>query len=306
MPYRFKLSVVICTYNREKYLQIILDSVKRQSASNSDFEIIVVNNNSKDNSEAVCKQFEADNADINFKYALETNQGLSYARNTGISLSEGTVIAFVDDDAYMHDDYVLNNVTFYDEHSQAVASGGKCELYYEGEEPKWGNKYMNTLFGLYDRGPKTILFKKGYPYGLNMSFKHDLLNEVGVFDPLLGRTGDNMNAGEEKDLFSRIKKVSNQIFYTPDVIVIHAVPVFRTETAFIEEQARWIGKSKRMIAQKSKGEVLKVFGIELFKWAGSFVLFFKYLLTRPQASFMLLRFRFWVSMGLFFKKVKNL
>jgi len=302
MPYQFKLSIVICTYNREKYLKKILESVKAQTALNTEFETIVVNNNSTDQTEAYCRGFIQTHSELNIKYALETNQGLSYARNAGIALAEGEYIAFVDDDAYMHDDYVKNNLAFYDSCPQAVASGGKCELYYEAEPPKWGNKYMNTLFGLYDRGNQIKRFKKGYPYGLNMTFKHDLFKQVGVFDPNLGRTGDNLNAGEEKDLFGRIKKVSDEIYYTPEVIVIHAVPEFRTQKSFIKEQAMWIGKSKRMIATKKSGELMKQFAVELFKWSATLLLFAKFMFAKPSVAVMLLRFRYWVSCGLFFKK----
>lgn len=302
MAHQYKLSVVICTYNRAFYLRKILDSLLAQTANFGDFETIVINNNSTDNSELICKQFIEQHPELHITYALETHQGLSYARNRGISLALGEFVAFVDDDAYMHDEYVKNNIAFYQEYPQAVASGGKCELYYEAKPPRWGNKYMNTLFGLYDRGDKIIKFKKGYPYGLNMTFKNELFTKIGVFDPKLGRTGDNLNAGEEKDLFHRIKAISDEIYYTPDVIVIHAVPEFRSTPAFIKEQARWIGKSKRLIAEKQAGEQTKQMIIELFKWLATGLLFFKYILTKPSASIMLVRFRFWVSCGLFFRK----
>jgi Glycosyltransferases involved in cell wall biogenesis len=94
-----KLSVIFCTYNREKYLYNALKSISQQNIPYHDYEIVMVNNNSTDSTESICKQFRYDYPGVNFRYFLETQQGLSYARNRGVQESRGDILVFVDDDA---------------------------------------------------------------------------------------------------------------------------------------------------------------------------------------------------------------
>jgi hypothetical protein len=82
-----KISVVICTYNREKYLPICLDHLKNQKAPKDSFEIVIINNNSTDSTDIICRDFIAKNPELNVTYDIEYDPGLSHARNKGIALS---------------------------------------------------------------------------------------------------------------------------------------------------------------------------------------------------------------------------
>ena len=98
-----KLSVIICTYNRERYIYNALKSIAEQDFPLSGYEIVLVNNNSTDNTENICKDFKRDYPQVDFRYFIETNQGLSYARNRGVKESSGDILIFVDDDATVFD-----------------------------------------------------------------------------------------------------------------------------------------------------------------------------------------------------------
>jgi glycosyltransferase involved in cell wall biosynthesis len=91
MPY---FSVVIPLYNKEKYIQNTLESVLNQTFA--DFEIIIVNDGSTDNSEAIVKQF----TDNRIRYYKTENQGVSTARNFGVEKSTSVFIALLDADDY--------------------------------------------------------------------------------------------------------------------------------------------------------------------------------------------------------------
>ncbi len=93
-----KISIVVPVYNVEPYLFQCLESLKNQSFK--DFEVIIVNDGSPDNSEYICKEFC--NTDGRFKYFYQENQGLSGARNTGIFLSNAAYISFLDADDWLH------------------------------------------------------------------------------------------------------------------------------------------------------------------------------------------------------------
>lgn len=94
-----RLSIIVPVYNVSKYLAKCLDSLICQDLKPEEYEIIVVNDGSTDNSEEISRQYEKKYSNI--KVVRQENQGLSGARNTGIKLSNGKYIQFVDSDDYL-------------------------------------------------------------------------------------------------------------------------------------------------------------------------------------------------------------
>lgn len=78
------LSVIICTYNRDKYIYNVLESLAKGTLPPCEYEIVVVDNNCTDNTAGELKRFAADWPQVNLHRFIETSQGLSYARNWGI------------------------------------------------------------------------------------------------------------------------------------------------------------------------------------------------------------------------------
>src|SRR5687768_7478899 len=93
------ISVVICTYNRDKFIGEALNCLAKQTLSVDAFEIIVVDNNSTDNTVQIAKNFIATHPELNARYVLEPNRGLSFARNRGIQEAKAPIITYIDDDA---------------------------------------------------------------------------------------------------------------------------------------------------------------------------------------------------------------
>ena len=83
------VSVIVCTFNREKYLPICLEKLANQTVSSSEYEIIIIDNNSTDESGLVCELFINTHKTINVHYFLELKQGHTYSRNRGIAESKG-------------------------------------------------------------------------------------------------------------------------------------------------------------------------------------------------------------------------
>ena len=87
-----QISVIICTYNRAAYIPEALKSLSEQTLSKDAFEVIVVNNNSTDDTEEVCKNCIARFANTRISYTNELNQGASFARNTGAQLAQSPLL----------------------------------------------------------------------------------------------------------------------------------------------------------------------------------------------------------------------
>ena len=130
-------SLIICTYNRDKFLYDTLLHVVANNFPTDNYEIVLVNNNSTDNTEQECERFKADFPDVQFRYFVETKQGLSHARNRGIIESRGDVLVFLDDDSFVKPDYLRNLQKQMDDHPEAMAFGGKITPRFETGET-WG------------------------------------------------------------------------------------------------------------------------------------------------------------------------
>lgn len=294
-----KISAVISTYNRARYLPKVLQHLLQQSLDKKDYEIIVVNNNSTDRTEAIAGNFHRNNPDIQFKYVIEINQGLSYGRNRGILESEGDYITFIDDDAFPDRDYLKVTAAYLDAHPEVVATGGKIHLSFEDEPPAWVNQYMASLLGHFDLGDKIKAFApNNYPRGSNMSFRTSIFDQLGVFNTQLGRKGDNLEGSEEKDLFNRIYRTGKKVVYLPAALVHHTVPKERTSRAFIKRQSIGTGQSEYKRA-RAEDNVPGLIRSEIMKWGGTLLLSLYFMITlRPAVSVMLVRFRYWVNQGM--------
>lgn len=294
-----KITATISTYNRERYLPQLFDSLLRQTLDKKDFEVVFVNNNSPGNTEELARKFQEEHPEIQFSYHLETNQGLSFGRNRGIQESRGELITFLDDDAFPADDYLEKLVLYFSKYPNAAAFGSKILLHWEGEKAKWENKYINQILGYYNLGDEEKIIQfPDYPRGSNMTFRTSIFSEIGLFNTQLGRIGGQMLGGEEKDLFARISMNKNlEVRYVPDALVYHCVPIERTTNDFVKTQATGIGRSERLRTKESG--YFQSLVKEKLKWIASLLLIVLYLLKgKPAAASMILKFRYWVSSGL--------
>ena len=269
------LSIIVCTYNRDKYLYGALRCIAENGFPAEAYEIILVNNMSTDNTEAECQKFENDYPNVNFRYFVETNQGLSFARNRGIKESRGDTLLFLDDDSYIQQDYLKSLHQQLSEHPDADAFGGKIDPVFEsGETPRWLSKWNYSWVSAIDMGDKVCQFEgKAFPIGANMGIKKTMIEKTGVFNTQLRSSKKNLMGGEEKDLFERIRQQGGNIYYFPDVVVQHVIPPTRTTKDYVKRLGEGVGRSERIrTLGVSKWKYLKRLFSELVKWGGTAVL----------------------------------
>jgi glucosyl-dolichyl phosphate glucuronosyltransferase len=296
-----KLSAIICTYNREKYLPAAIDALLNQKGvTSNDFEIVIINNNSTDKTEEIALSFKQNTLKIPVIYAIETKQGLSHARNKGIEVASGKYLAFLDDDAFADENYIKDVLEFFNNNPEAMAVGGRILLHFEKNKPTWYTNYLGSLLGYYNPWDELRPFnKKQYPRGSNMVYRKELFVKYGVFNPELGRIGAGMLGSEEKEMFQRIYMGDEIIYYLPQAVIYHMVPEERTKTPFLRLQSVGVGRSERIRILTTKAGFSMKIVEEIIKWKISFCLFWFFLFTfRPAKGNMLIRFRYWVYLGL--------
>lgn len=293
------ISIVVCTYNRAKFIRYCLDSLKKQTSPKSDFELVFVDNNSTDDTIRIYEDFLRENPELNCRYFLELKQGLSYARNRGIAEAKGEIIAFLDDDAIADPNYIAGLQKDFAK-SPFGAGGGEIRPKWESAKPRWMGKFLMPLVSVINLGRQQIEFPGNkYPIGANMFFKRSVLDDCGDFNTDLGRVGKNLMGGEEKDIFARVKKAGVRIGYFPSIAVQHIIPDDRTTPGFIRKQALGIGSSEYTRTRKPMAAYGKRLAVELFKWGATLFISLYYLATLNWAkAVMLVKFRWWVTTGL--------
>ena len=108
-----KLSIIVPVYNTEKYIKKCLESLAKQKMQ--DFEIIIVNDGSPDNSEEIVKKFIEENNNLDITYLKKENSGLSDSRNLAVKKAKGKYISFIDSDDYINVNLYKNLKKYMDE-----------------------------------------------------------------------------------------------------------------------------------------------------------------------------------------------
>ena len=296
------ISVVVCTYNREKYIYNVLQSIAENDYPKDGYEIVLVNNNCTDNTEAECTRFCNDYPDLAFKIVNEPNQGLSHARNCGIREANGDIIVYVDDDALVNKEYLRTYADFFATHPNIDAAGGPVIPKYETEEPSWMSHYTKMLLTGYKYNGKQVkeFAPNDYPGGGNAAYRASIFEKVGLFNEELGRKGDNLTASEEKDIFDKMRTQGMRIYYLPNAILYHLIPERKLTDDYFNLVSYGIGQSERYRTKSiSKSKYRKRLFQEAVKWGGTIALFLVFIVTlSPMKGWKLIQFRHNVTKGL--------
>ena len=179
-----KFSVIIPVYNSEKTIKRALHSVQNQNYKN--FEVLIIDDGSSDNTANICKEFVA--CDTRFKYHFQTNKGVSVARNNGIANASGEFIVFLDSD----DAYSSHFLSALDE---ATSLHGDCNNFWcdyaivedNSKAVDNGDIIMSTLnFGKLNRNDANIL-----PALWNKAFRRSIIEKINLQMP------EDMSLGED-------------------------------------------------------------------------------------------------------------
>ncbi len=299
-----KISIVICTYNRELYLPKCFEHLEKQNCSSKDFEIVIINNNSTDSTEKISQEFIKRNPDLNIIYAFEGKPGLSHARNKGIELANGNIIAFIDDDGFAVPEYVSIVKEFVEkmEYKDYIAFGGKVlPCYNPGKEPMWLSKYIDGLVSKVDLGDKVIPFLKKYPAGCNMVFRKEFFEIYGGFN------ADLHTRGDDKFVFEKLKRAKLKTLYIPQLEVSHFIDDYRLEKDFIVKLSKVIGQSEKIRLADSNIWLKFLKLVEyIMKFSASLIIAFGFLLKSQTSKAEYLILVRWNVLLAFIKKGKDL
>lgn len=294
-----RLSLIIPTHNRAEQLIRALESLIVQTMPRDEWECVVVNNNSTDDTPARFAAFANEHPALRLRMVDETEPGVSYARNRGFAEASAPYVAFIDDDEHVNADFIRAYVDFFDAHPAAVVAGGRIVAEYTTGRPAWMSKYTEQpIANAMDFGREVRPFPKGrVPGGGNMAFRRAGVASYGGFDPTLGRVGRMLIGGEENDFFERLLHGGETIWYVPDAVMWHVIPPEKLRADYFRRLCYNVGVSQRLRA-RIHHRYPRTVVFECMKWGATLLLS---LTMAPRKSRWLIRMRWDISRGVFSK-----
>jgi len=218
-------SILICTRNRASYLSHTIHVAAAQTLSDSGFEIVVVDNGSTDQTPAVVRECQSVITKISLRYIVETEVGLSAARNRAIREAKGQILCFLDDDAIPEPEWLQKLCAVFEQNENIMCAGGTIIPEYETTPPMWFDDKCEGIFApkFKQSTPHTANYP-AYPYGANYAVRASAFIIIGLFDTQLGYNGKSLLPGEETEFFRRIERAGYQIVVDPSAVVRHLIP----------------------------------------------------------------------------------
>ncbi len=230
------LSVILSTYNRSAVLKNALERLLTQQTAGMDYEILVVDNNSTDDTRQVVQSFVE--RDPHFRYIFEQRQGLSYARNAGIAAARSDLMVFCDDDVEVSPTWVQKNYEASLGFPDADYIGGRVLPIWSGPVPDWVKSSM-APFALSDLGDKPFLVSPDKPHclvGASLAVRRRAFDKAGLFSIKTQRVKNTIGSTEDFDWQMKVWEYGGHGVYVPDIECATEVPLNRLSKSY---HRRW-------------------------------------------------------------------
>lgn len=239
------ISVIICAYTEERWNDLVAAIASTQAQTLPASEIILV----IDHNARLLKRVHEYGADV---VVVENagRPGLSDARNSGIAVARGDIIAFLDDDALATPNWLKElHEAFSD--SNVLGTGGPVIPLWSCKEPAWLPEEFYWVVGCTYRGMPHSCQPIRNPIGANMAFRKEVFDQVGGFRHEIGRAGTCPLGCEETELCIRTRqqRPEGRFLYQPGASVAHRVPQSRTLWRYFCSRCYAEGISKAFVSR---------------------------------------------------------
>jgi len=224
-----RLSIIVCTYNRGAILNGCLESLRDQDVERSQFEVIVVDNNSTDGTGEQVARYLGGQPQV--RYVFEPIQGLSYARNRGAGEADAPYLTYIDDDTTVPRDFVKSVLEVIASHAPDIV-GGPIFPFYTSPKPSWFRDEYETRQYADASGFSTTCGVSGS----NFTIRRELVEHLGGFDVQLGMKGDEQGFGEDRALLLAYRRQvpanRQRVYYSLNCRISHWVAPYKLRLTY--------------------------------------------------------------------------
>jgi glucosyl-dolichyl phosphate glucuronosyltransferase len=251
-------SVLICTYNRARLLRETLAALQSMTPpADCSAEILVVDNNSTDNTAAVVAEASR-MGPMPVVYLRESSQGKSFALNRGLADARGDIIALTDDDVLPAPDWLALIVEAFRGREVSFVFGKVLPLWGAVPPPELLTPRAQAIWGplaICDYGDAAVeypptRFDQRLPIGANLAFARRALAEIGGWRTDLGKVNNTLISGEDHEIFLRMRRSGHYAgYYDPRIWVRHYVPPSRLTRRYFRQWFYWHGKTQGLMLE---------------------------------------------------------
>lgn len=236
------ISVVIPSRNRAHLLGNLLEALHTQSLPIRFWEVIVVNNASNDGTEELLKKWKVRLTQL--RCLKEPQAGSNFARNTGIRAASGTLLAFLDDDALPHPQWLERIYQRYSILSvKTDCLGGRVALSLPESLPRWYGPFLEHYLSHTHPSASFTPITARTLCSANLVIPATLLKSFGGFDERLNRKTSNLRSNDETLTLLKLEASGAQFFYDPTIRVFHQIEAERLKPSYFRRRAWWQGRS---------------------------------------------------------------
>jgi glycosyltransferase involved in cell wall biosynthesis len=219
-----RLTVAICTYNRANFLPKLVAALRGQECF-IPFEILVIDNNSTDNTQEILREF-SETSGTPVRVVKERHQGITYARNRAIEESrDSKYLVFIDDDELPLPGWLKAAVDALENEGADCVGGGIRVHLALPERPGWLNDELLGFLGQvqYGSNPFWITDRSTPIWSGNIAYRTSLFAKGLCFDHRYNRPGQGVGGGEDAIMLRRLLDENRRIRYRPDMVVEHFI-----------------------------------------------------------------------------------
>ena len=239
------VSVIICAYTERRWRDLAAAVRSATAQSVAPLEVIVVSDHNPELLDRVSRELPQ-------AVALGNDQprGLSGARNTGVRVARGEVLAFLDDDAVAAPDWLVNLLAPYRDPA-VIGVGGSIAPLWPVARPRFMPDEFDWVVGCTYRGLPTTTSPVRNLIGANMSLRRGVFDAVGGFRTDVGRVGTRPIGCEETELCIRAaqRMPGTRMVYAPQARVRHCISDERTRLRYFRDRCWSEGLSKAVVSR---------------------------------------------------------
>lgn len=238
------VTVAVCTWNRAAILDQTLDSIRGIAVpAGLSWEVVVVNNNSPDDTEKVLDKYEPL---LPLRRFFEKAQGSSHARNRAVAEARGDLLIWIDDDVLVDRNWLAEFHAAASQYPDATFFAGAIEPWFAATPPKDFERFLPKIgpaFAVRDLGPGCRpLANDEDPFSANMAIRTAVQKQY-PFDTRLGRVAGGLVGDDESKLVADLRAAGHAGVWVGPSRVKHYMPPDRTTWDYVWRWASGIGQS---------------------------------------------------------------